>query len=267
MRSPEIIRLPNGQVMVKRFSLPRRFEHILAIVTFVALIVTGFPQKFDTSGFGHWVLGLFGGLDNARYVHRAFGVVFCLHAVTHLLVVVLGALRGTMRMSLLPVTQDLRDAWQNLRYYMGYRAHGPKLPKFDYRQKFEYIGLVLGGLVMVASGLVLMYPMLLAQFLPASLIPAAQVAHSNEAMLAFLVLVIWHIYGAVLSPEVFPIDRSIITGYVSAEELEEHHAQEYDRLFPHGHGAAHERHAGHAPRAAVVAQTPPVAQQVASRAE
>lgn len=263
MRSPEIIRLPNGQVMVKRFSLPRRFEHILAIVTFVALIVTGFPQKFDTSNFGHWVLGLFGGLDNARYVHRAFGVLFCLHAITHLMVAILGALRGTMRMSLLPVTQDLRDAWQNLRYYMGYREHGPKLPKFDYRQKFEYIGLVLGGLVMVASGLVLMYPMLLAQFLPASLIPAAQVAHSNEAMLAFLVLVIWHIYGAVLSPEVFPIDRSIITGYVSAEELEEHHALEYDRLFPHGHGPHH----GHAAAPAVVAQTPPVAQQVASRAE
>ena len=86
-------------------------------------------------------------------------------------------------------------------------------------------------------------------------------------MLAFLVLVIWHIYGAVLSPEVFPIDRSIITGYVSAEELEEHHAQEYDRLFPHGHGAAHKGHAGHAAAPAVVAQTPPVAQQVASRAE
>ena len=121
---------------------------------------------------------------------------------------------------------------------------------------------------MVASGVVLMYPMLLAQFLPASLIPAAQVAHSNEAMLAFLVLVIWHIYGAVLSPEVFPIDRSIITGYVSAEELEEHHALEYDRLFPNGHGPHHEHgHADPSLTAAGVAPHPSHAHQVASRAE
>lgn len=238
MRSPEIIRTPKGQILVKRFSLVRRIEHLLAIVTFVALIVTGFPQKFDTSSFGHSLLGLFGGLDNARFVHRLFGVIFCLHAGTHIMVVIVGALVGRMRLSLLPVVQDLRDAWQNLRYYMGYRQTPPPLPKFDYRQKFEYIGLVLGGLVMVFSGLVLMYPMVVAAWLPASLVPAAQVAHSNEAMLAFLVLVIWHIYGAVLSPEVFPLDRSMVTGYITAEELHHHHAVEYDRLFPQGHPAA-----------------------------
>lgn len=246
MRSPEIIRTSEGQVLVKRFSLPRRFEHVLAIVTFVALIVTGFPQKFDTSTFGHWILGVFGGLENARWVHRAFGVVFTLHALTHIAMALLGAFAGRMRLTLLPVTQDLRDAWQNLRYYTGYRPTAPELPKFDYRQKFEYIGLVLGGLVMVFSGLVLMYPMILATWLPAALIPAMQVAHSSEAMLAFLVLVVWHVYGAVLSPEVFPIDRSIITGYMPAEELEHHHAREYKRLFPHGHGARHGSH-GHTP--------------------
>lgn len=236
MRSPEIIRTPEGQVLVKRFSLPRRFEHWLAVVTFVMLVVTGFPQKFDTSTLGHWVLGVFGGLDQARFVHRAFGVVFTLHAMSHLLFILVGVLWGRVRLTLLPVSQDLHDAWQTLRYYTGYRATPPELPKFDYRQKFEYIGLVLGGLVMVGSGIVLMYPLFMAGLMPAFLIPAAQVAHSNEAMLAFLVLVIWHIYGAVLSPEVFPIDRSILTGYLPAETLQAHHGLEYKRLFPNGHG-------------------------------
>lgn len=235
MRAPEIIRTPDGRVMVKRFSFPRRAEHMLAIVTFVLLVLTGFPQKFDTSAFGHWVLGLFGGLENARFVHRTAGIVFSLHAILHILAVIAGAATRRMRLTLLPTPQDLRDAWRNLLYYMGRRPRPPKLPKFDYRQKFEYIGLVLGGLVMVASGVILMFPVEAAAWLPAALIPAAQVAHSNEAMLAFLVLVVWHMYGAVLSPEVFPIDKSMFTGYMSAEELEAHHALEYERLFPHGH--------------------------------
>lgn len=236
MASPEIIQTPDGQVLVKRFSLARRAEHVLALVTFVALVVTGFPQKFDTSAFGHTVLGLLGGLENARLVHRLAGIVFTVHAAIHIAIFVLGGLSGRMRMTLLPVTKDVSDAWENLRYYMGHRKTPPDMPKFDYRQKFEYVGLVLGGLVMVFSGLVLMYPMATASLVPASIIPAAQVAHSNEAMLALLVLLIWHIYSAVLSPEVFPLDRSILTGYITAEELEEHHAAEYKRLFPQGHG-------------------------------
>lgn len=238
MSSPEIIRYPDGQVYVKRFSLGRRAEHMLAVVTFVLLVVTGFPQKFDTSTVGHWMLGLFGGLEEARLVHRIAGVVFSLHAAIHLGIVIVGALGGRMRLTLLPTTRDLHDAWQNLQYYMGYRSTPPKLPKFDYRQKFEYIGLVLGGILMVGSGLILLFPLFTAEILPGAAIPVALVAHSSEAMLALLVLVVWHIYGAVLSPEVFPIDRSMFSGYMTAEDLHHHHALEYERLFPHGHDPA-----------------------------
>ena len=242
-----MVRSPTGELLIERFSRPRRFEHTLVVIVFVALVVTGFPQKFDTSPVGHWLLQVFGGLSNARLIHRIAGIVFALHAVVHLTVIVLGALTGRIRLTLLPVAQDLRDAWGTLRFYFGHRAHPPELPKFDYRQKFEYIGLILGGLVMVSSGMILLFPVLAARYLPSIVIPVAHVAHSNEAMLAFLVLVIWHVYGSIFSPEIFPLDRSIFTGYISAEELKERHALEYRRLFPDGEpgapdGAASEPH-------------------------
>lgn len=231
----------NGTVLVERFSPMRRAEHILVLVTFIALVVTGLPQKFDGS-FSTWLLGVMGGLDNARLIHRVFGIVFSVHAAVHIVGFIMGVLLGRMRLTLLPTLQDLRDARENLLYYLGLRKKAPELPKFDYRQKFEYIGMVLGGLVMVASGLILLFPQLASGFMPGQFIPAAKVAHSNEAMLALLVLIVWHVYGSHLSPEVFPMDTSVFTGFMTKEELRERHALEFRRLFP-GEPVEHEHEA------------------------
>ncbi|MCA9672334.1 MAG: cytochrome b/b6 domain-containing protein [Myxococcales bacterium] len=229
-KPPKIVTREDGTVMVERFSPIRRVEHTLAMVTFVVLVLTGFPQSLR-GDVSLWIMNLFGGLDAMRRVHRIAGIVFCAHAGAHLLSIVIGIVTGRMRPTLLPTPQDLRDAWHNLLYYLGFRERGPELPKFDYRQKFEYIGLILGGMVMVFSGLILMFPMQAAQLLPGQLIPAAAVAHSKEAVLALLVLVIWHVYSVTLSPEVFPLDRTIFSGYIDKEELKERHTLEYRRIF------------------------------------
>ncbi len=225
---------PDGELLVERFSPVRRVEHLIAIATFVTLVVTGFPQKFYDADWAKWLIGVMGGLDVVRVIHRAAGIVFALHALVHIGTILLGFLSRKMRPSLMPTTQDLRDAWNNMAFYLGRRRRQPEFPKFDYRQKFEYIGLILGGMVMIFSGLILLYPVVAVGFLPGEVIPAARVAHSNEAMLALLVLVVWHVYGSSLSPEVFPLDPSIFNGYIPAHELKERHGLEYRRLFPHG---------------------------------
>jgi formate dehydrogenase subunit gamma len=65
--------------------------------------------------------------------------------------------------------------------------------------------------------------------LPGELIPAAQVAHSNEGLLAFLVVLIWHIYNAHLNPDVFPMDLSIFSGRISKERMMKEHPLEQAR--------------------------------------
>jgi hypothetical protein len=52
------------------------------------------------------------------------------------------------------------------------------------------------------------------------MIPAAKVANSNEGLMAFLVITIWHIFNADLHPDVFPFDASIFTGQISRERME-----------------------------------------------
>lgn len=255
MKDTKVLVLSDGRMFVQRFTPFRRFEHFSVIVVFVVLVLTGFPQKFYESSFAAPVLALFGGLDTARVVHRVAGIAFCLQVALHLGGLIVGLGTGRMRPSLLPVPQDLRDAWANLAFCFGYLEHPPKFPKFDYRQKFEYVGILLGGMVMILSGLALLFPAQTASLLPGQVIPAARVTHSNEAMLALLVLMIWHVYGSHLSPEVFPMDRSIFTGYLTLDELRERHALEYERLFPEE--AAAERQCGSTSLRATSSPAPP----------
>jgi cytochrome b subunit of formate dehydrogenase len=97
---------------------------------------------------------------------------------------------------------------------------------------------------MMATGFILWFPVMVTHFLPAELIPAAKAAHTNEALLAFLVIIIWHIYNAIFSPEVFPLDDAIFTGKISRERMLHEHPLELasiegvsvEDLFKHTEG-------------------------------
>jgi cytochrome b subunit of formate dehydrogenase len=221
----------NPDEYVVRFSFWSRFQHASVILLFGLLIVTGMPQKWPYHDWSRWVIDHLGGIFATRWIHRASGVAFGALVVAHLAVVITGILTRRMKASMLLGRKDFRDAIDNLRYYMGRADAPPKFARYDYRQKFEYWGLIFGSLVMMASGFILMYPIQLSRVLPADLIPAAKVMHSYEALFAFLIVLIWHMAGAHLSPESFPMDTSIFTGKIRKDKLRHEHPLEYEDLF------------------------------------
>jgi formate dehydrogenase subunit gamma len=216
---------------VVRFSRWARFQHAAIIVLFGLLLITGMPQKWPTAAISVWVVDAMGGIFAARWLHRAVGIVFSVFVVAHLSVAITCLLSGRMKGTMLLGAKDFRDAIDNLRYYAGYSATAPKFGRFDYRQKFEYWGLIFGSVVMVATGFILYFPIAVASVLPVELIPAAKVMHSYEALFAFLIVLVWHIAGAHLAPESFPIDTSIFTGKIRKDKLRHEHPLEYEELF------------------------------------
>lgn len=83
---------------------------------------------------------------------------------------------------------------------------------------------------MIATGAILWKPLFITRFMTGQIIPAAKVLHSNEALVVFLIIAGWHIYNAIFSPEVFPLNGSIFTGHISRERMIHEHILELSRI-------------------------------------
>ncbi len=213
-----------------RFSLSQRAEHLFMMVSFTALVITGVPQKFFWAGWAQAIILALGGIEATRAIHHVFAAIFCLEAVYHAAWIALTVARGRFTPSMIPGLKDVRDAVANLKYCFGVAPRAPAYDRFDYRQKFEYWGVVMGSIIMIATGAVLLFPAEVTRLVPGALVPASREMHGGEALLAFSVIVIWHLYGSHLNPDRFPADTTIFTGRISRERMIEEHPLEYARL-------------------------------------
>ncbi len=215
---------------VLRFSLRQRVEHFCVMTLFIVLSVTGLPQKFFQASWAAGLIQVLGGIDRVRWFHRAAGISFAVLTAVHLMTAIGLVASGRAAFSIVPTRKDFTDAIETLRYYLGLSERPARFDRFDYRQKFEYWGLVLGAVVVIATGLILYFPIAFTRFFPGELVPAAKAAHGNEGLMAFLVVILWHIYNAHLNPDVFPFDTTIFSGRISRERMRHEHPLEYDRM-------------------------------------
>jgi cytochrome b subunit of formate dehydrogenase len=225
-------RLPKPQ-MVERFGLKDRLDHFGSMTTFLILVITGLPQTRPEMGAARAIIDFLGGIGTTRIIHRTTGVIFVALMVSHVARAVLSAIRNHRMPPMVPTRQDFEDVLQTFRHYL-FGAPRPRVGKFDYAEKFEYWGLFLGGIVMSSTGLFLMFPEAVSQYLPGIIIAATRVMHGMEATFAVMVVILWHSWGVILRPDVFPLDTSIFTGKMELHRLKHEHELEYDRLFPEG---------------------------------
>jgi formate dehydrogenase subunit gamma len=216
---------------VERFGRTERFEHLASGLTFIALVVTGLPQTRPDLAIAQWIIGSMGGIWPTRLIHRTIGVIFVLLMLTHVTRAVVKALQRNKLPVMVPDRQDFEDVLQTFRHILLGEPM-PKVGKFDFAEKFEYWGLFLGGVVMSSTGIFLLFPELVTQFLPGVVLAATRVMHGMEATFAVMVVILWHSWGVMLRPDVFPLDTSIFTGRMSVHRLKHEHPREYERLFP-----------------------------------
>jgi len=221
----------SGPEVFVRFSLGQRLEHMAIMVSLTALVLTGVPQKFFDAAWAQSVIMAMGGIESTRLIHRAFAAMFCLEGIYHVGCIGAAMLRGRFVPSMIPSMKDVADALNSFKYCIGLSSRLPRFDRFDYRQKFEYWGVVMGWLIMVATGLVMVFPIETTRWLPGAFVLASREMHGGEALLVLLIVVTWHLYGAHFNPLRFPGDTSIFTGRISRERMMKEHPLEYARLM------------------------------------
>ena len=227
MSSPD--RLGSGpEPTWERFSRSDRIQHALMLLSFLVLAVTGLPQKFITSNvrFVDALIDFMGGIETVRITHRVAATVLMLSTILHLIDVAYRILVRRVALSLLPRYQDVADALHAARYNLGLAPTRPRMGRFTWEEKVEYWSLLWGTVVMIGTGFMLWNPVATARVLPGEAIPAAQVVHGGEALLAVLAVLIWHFYSVHLRH----FNRSMFTGRMTEHEMQEEHALELERL-------------------------------------
>jgi formate dehydrogenase gamma subunit len=215
-----------------RFSLSQRIEHALLIASFSMLCVTGLPQAFSDAAWAQGLISLMGGLDTVRFLHHLFGIMLLFEGVYHVIVSAYELLFARSKpTAMFPRPQDAKDALQQVAHLAGMKVEKPRFGRYDFRHKIEYWSVVWGTLLMGVTGSILLFPIVATSFLPGAFVTASRVAHSYEALLAFLAIALWHLYNTHFSAEAFPLNTSIFTGRISAEKMREEHPLEYERLM------------------------------------
>ena len=64
-----------GLVPIQRFSLTERIIHVLLILSFMTLVMTGFPLKYHGAPWAQILIGLWGGAAKAGLFHRIAAAV------------------------------------------------------------------------------------------------------------------------------------------------------------------------------------------------
>jgi formate dehydrogenase gamma subunit len=219
-----------------RFNVFHRFVHLVMMVTFIGLALTGLPLKYSNAFWAKGLVLFWGGVKAAGIFHRWFAGITFGYFFLHLLwilyyrLVLKGDLFG--QDSMVPTRKDFRDLFQHLAYFGG-RGEPPKFGRFTYWEKFDYWAVFWGIAFIGGSGLVLWFPELFSRFLPGVFLNIAYTIHSDEALLAMGFIFIVHLYNAHFRANVFPMDRSIFSGKIEAEEMKERHPLEWEDFKQH----------------------------------
>jgi cytochrome b subunit of formate dehydrogenase len=224
----------NGQY-VRRFSSMNIYIHLTIIVTFLLLAVTGLPLKFHETGWAQTLMAMLGGVESSRIIHRVAAIGTFVYALFHLgNLFIRWAVKRERGLfwgpnSLVPQPKDIVDVIANFRYFL-HLGKRPASDRWNYIEKFDYLAVFWGVLIIGISGLLLWLPMFFTRFLPGWTINAAYVIHSDEALLATGFIFVFHFFHTHLRPESFPMDIVIFTGKMSLERFKEERPLEYQRL-------------------------------------
>jgi cytochrome b subunit of formate dehydrogenase len=207
---------------VRRMEADEVVQHTVLAISFSVLVVTGFSLRYYDAWWANLLFGREGGAAVRGLIHRGAAIVMTLGAIWHLLY--LFTLKGRiffkdMSLSFL----DAKQFYGMMLYNLGRSDRHPQMRRFSFVEKAEYWALIWGTIVMFVTGVAMWFESYLVMYLGKGVLEVFLVIHYYEAWLAFLAILVWHMYGVIFNPHLYPMNPSWLTGTMPKEMFEVEH--------------------------------------------
>lgn len=214
---------------VRRMRINEVWQHTLLMISFLVLVLSGFALRFDQAWISTFFFGWEGGFEFRGLIHRIAAVVFILTVLWHVLFLIFSPRGRQFLKDMVPIMRDYRDFFDRIRFNLGFISDSPKFERFSYVEKAEYWALVWGTVIMILTGFLLWFDNWVIGFFPKGTLDVALVIHYYEAWLAFLAILIWHLYSTVFNPHVYPMNPSWLTGKMPEEMYKHEHPEHLEQ--------------------------------------
>ncbi|MEW6374461.1 MAG: cytochrome b/b6 domain-containing protein [Thermodesulfobacteriota bacterium] len=215
-----------------RMTLNERVQHLNLFINFTILVITGFALKYPEAFWASPITDVPLGMTFRGFLHRLCGMAIFTLGGYHILYLIFTERGRGIAKDMIPRWKDAKDLWETLKnnLFINRPAKEIKMGRFNFREKFEYLGLIWGTLVMTVTGFILWFKTEWLMYFPMWTFDVARAIHFYEAILATLTIIVWHFYSVVFNPEVYPMNWAWITGNLTEHEMKLEHGLELERI-------------------------------------
>ncbi len=232
--------MSNQTLYIERFSVVQRLTHLLVILSFLTLAITGMALKFAMEPWAQWLSYISGGFMVLGALHRFCALItFFYFFLTFLIMHDKWRKSGKSLLQfifdpegLMPSLNDVKEIGASFKWFFGGKR--PNYGHWTYWEKFDFLAVFWGIAVIGGSGLALWFPEEATKFIPGYCLNIATIIHSDEALLAAGFIFSFHFYNTHLRPEKWPLDPVIFVGSITVEELKHERPREYAQLKADG---------------------------------
>jgi cytochrome b subunit of formate dehydrogenase len=206
----------------RRMTTNELWQHTLLMISFIALVISGFALRFYDAFWVNFLFGWEGGFPLRGIIHRISAVVFILTVIWH--VAYLFTPKGRQfTKDIWPRMMDFGNFLQMNCFNLGLKKNKPRFGRFSYVEKAEYWALVWGTVIMIFTGFFLWFEEFALGWFGKGFLDIMLVIHYYEAWLATLAILIWHLYSTVFNPDVYPMNPSWLNGKMPEEMYKHEH--------------------------------------------
>ncbi|MBD3288547.1 hypothetical protein GF337_07070 [candidate division KSB1 bacterium] len=225
----------------QRFEPSWRILHLIVIVSFFGLAVTGMILKFAGNDWAVFLANLMGGFESAGAIHRFCALLTFFYFGVHFIILFKKWKQSGKSLlkfvfdkeGLFPNWRDVKEFFRTMFWFIGGRKQ-PHYGRWTYWEKFDYFAVFWGVSMIGLTGLILWFPEFFTRFLPGYMINIATIIHSDEALLATGFIFTVHFFNTHFRPEKFPMDPVIFTGKIPLETFKHERPREYEIVKAEG---------------------------------